>query len=147
MSQLEIDNYSNGLGNPSIQKLLFILTVHNQLPVNKLLEFSFLSESQLHLTLKKMMNINLVRRLTRGMYSLSEDQFVIKLKEAYLTKILDQINNKIIEIRELLKENDYERAFQLYKDIDLKFEPILNSHFSHLMNSISHEFLDRQLSQ
>lgn len=145
MSQVELNVLSKDLGNPSIQKLLFILTVYDQLPINKLLELSGLSESQLHLTIKKMLNIKLIKKITRGMYSLTDDQFMLRLKEAYKTKIVDDVNTKINEIWNYLKKNNLEESFNLFKEIDRFYGPILVTNFSYQLNSLSHEFLDKQI--
>ena len=141
---LPLDDLSKELGNPSIQKILMILSIYESLPITKLMELSELSESQLHLILARMLNVNLLKKLSRGIYALSEENFVVKLKDAYKTMMISKISSQIDEIQLLLKENCYDKALTNFKDLTKKYEPLLQTYFLFKMNALSHDFMDRQ---
>ena len=139
-----LNEFTKELGNPSIQKILMILTIYESLSVSRLMELSELSESQVHLILGRMLKINLLKKPSRGIYTLSDELFVTKLKDAYRTKIISNVSSQIDEIQLLLKKNSYEKALTYFKNLVKEYDPILQTHFLYKMNSLSHDFMDRQ---
>ena len=144
MQTLPIDELSKELGNPSIQKILMFLSIYESLSVSRLMELTELSESQLHLILTRMIKVNLLEKTSRGIYALSDEKFVAKLKEAYKSIIISNVSTQIDEIQSLLEENAYEKALTNFKELARKYEPILQTHFLFKMNALSHDFMDRQ---
>ena len=144
MQTLPLDDISKELGNVSIQKILMILSIHESLPIAKLLELSELSESQLHLILARMIKVNLLKKTSRGIYALSDENFVVKLKEAYKAMIISNVSSQINEIQTLLKENSYDEALAYFKELSKTYEPLLETYFAFKMNALSHDFMDRQ---
>lgn len=144
MQTSSLDDLTKELGNPSIQKILMFLSIYESLSVSKLMELTELSESQLHLILTRMINVNLLKKIFRGIYALSDEPYVAKLKEAYRSMIISNVSSQIDEIQKLLKENSYDKALTNFKELTRKYEPILQTHFLFKMNAISHDFMDRQ---
>ena len=144
MQSTSIEDFTKELGNPSIQKILMILSINESLSVSRLMELSELSESQVHLILGRMLKINLLKKPSRGIYTLSDELFVTKLKDAYRTKIISNVSSQLDEIQLLLKANSYEKALTHFKELVKKYNPLLQTHFLYKMNSLSHDFMDRQ---
>ena len=69
------ENLDMVLGNPSTQKILRLLSIHLLLSVQEIKSLSNISESQIHLTLKNMVESKLVKRSSRGVYELSQSAF------------------------------------------------------------------------
>lgn len=139
VSDKEIDAI---LGTPSAQTILRLLSIWDQLPLKEVQNKSELSESQVHATLKRLVDIHILHKVTKGLYSYSPDNFASLLKEAYKEKNIHHVNTRLTHINSLLKENKIEEAQQAYQNLITGYEPMLDTYFSHLMSALTHSFLE-----
>ena len=140
---LDPNTWDSIIGNPSTSRVIRFLTIHPVLSVKQLMDFIGISESQIHLILKNMTDINLVKRQSRGLYSLSQEKSATSLKEAYKSRLLEYLNQEIYEIQEQLKLDLLPEAKQRFRRMSELYQPLLKTHFKKVMSSLSHEFLDR----
>lgn len=139
--QFDWNHFDSIIGNPSSSKILRMLTINDKLSVKELIELTQISESQLHVLLKNLLEINILIKVSRGIYGFSDHVFAKSIKEAYLEIIREYLNNSIYNIQELLKRGEKESAFELLKELIQMYKPFLEREFSRIMASLSHEFM------
>lgn len=139
------ENLDMVLGNPSTQKILRLLSIHPQLSVQEIKSLSNISESQIHLTLKNMVESKLVKRSSRGVYELSQSAFTKLLQEAYISNSIELVNDEISNIQDLLKQKEYNHAREKYKILLTVYLPLLKKHFHFIMSGLAHEFMDSRV--
>ena len=137
--------FEEGLGNKSSQKIISLLTIWEMLSVEEIILKTGISRSQVHSCLKNLLNKRLLKRKSKGVYCLSNDNFMKLLREAYETKINQIINEKIHNIQKLIKNNEIEEAARLFKVVVAQYEPVLDRNFGLIISSLTHEFLDEIL--
>lgn len=138
----EVFHLENAIGTPSAQKVLLLLVTWPSLSIKDLISKSKLSKSQIHGTLKNLQHIGLVTAITRGQYSLENNKFSHLLQEAYIEKIIETLNKQIYVIKQLLKNNDLQKATELYDEIYSWYEPILKRNFSYILSSLANSFIE-----
>ena len=136
-----LNDFDTILGTPSAQKIIKFLVVWDKLSVKELAAKSSVSESQIHSSLKNLKAISLVEHESRGIYTLSDSPFSVKLKEAYYTGILEEINKKITSIKKLLKNNDLEQAKANFSLLKMQYDPFLKAHFLFIIDSLAKQIL------
>lgn len=141
------DELDSVLGSPISQKIVRFLSVHSQLSVKELVELTNLSESQIHLILNKMTDCRLVDRYRKGIYQLSNEPFAKSLKEAYLTKLIELINNETYIIHRKLREGRFEDARERFQTLARLYQPLLRTRFQFIMSGLAHDFIDRKIEQ
>lgn len=141
-SSASIEELPIALGTPSAQRIIISLVIWETLSLKELQKVAEISESQLHVIIKRLIISGIVKKEKRGIYTLGDESFVNILSKAYLEKIKHLINQKIYEIRSLLKKREIEIAFQTYNDLKENYQPVLSTYFSHILSSIAHSFLE-----
>lgn len=130
------------LGTPSSQIILRLLAVWENLSAKDIVIKSELSESQVFTTLNRLLSINVIEKVQKGIYQFDAGKFPQFLKQAYTERSINRINKIIYEITGHLRNDELNQAEEKYKDLMLFYEPLLKRNFSHLLSSISHSFLD-----
>ena len=130
------------LGTPSSQIILRLLAVWENLSAKDIVKISELSESQVFTTLNRLLSINVIEKVQKGIYQFDSGKFPQFLKQAYTERSINHINKIIYEITNHLKNDELILAEEEYKDLILFYEPLLKRNFSHLLSSLSHSFLD-----
>ena len=140
---LEFDwnHFDSIIGKPSSSKILRMLVINDKLSVKELKELTEISESQLHVLLRNLVEVNILMKITRGLYGFSNHPFAKLIKEAYLAIIREYLNNSIYNIQELIKKGEKEEAFEILKEIISIYKPLLERDFSRIMATLSHEFI------
>jgi len=134
--------FEEGLGSRSSQKIIALLTIWETLSVEDIILKTGISKSQVHVCLKNLLNNDLLKRKTKGIYTLSDSNFMNLLGKAYETKINQIISEKINEIQKLIKLNNYNQAELLFNALVDQYTPILDKNFGLIISSLSHEFID-----
>lgn len=139
--QFDWNHFDSIIGNPSSSKILRMLAINDKLSVKDLIELTQISESQMHVLLRNLVETNVLVKISRGIYSFSNRPFAISIKEAYVAIILEFISNTIYNIQELVKQGEKDKGFELLSDLIQLYKPLLESHFSRIMATLSHEFI------
>lgn len=130
------------LGTPSAQIILRLLAIWENLSSKDIITKSELSESQVFTTLNRLMSINVIVKVQKGIYTFESGKFPQNLKQAYTERSISHINKIIYEISNHLRNKELNQAEKEYKDLMNFYEPLLKRNFSHLLNSLSHSFLE-----
>lgn len=140
-SILDLNLFDSVIGNASSSKILRMFTIHEKLTVKELIDLTHISESQIHVLLRNLVEIKLLEKISRGLYGFSDLPYSNSIKEAYLSIVLEYINNSIYKIQELVKRDKKDDAFDIFDEILLIYAPLIKKHFSRILASLSHEFL------
>ena len=136
-------NFDSILGTPTSQQIIRLLSIWPELSVKELQEKTSLSETQIHNTLKNLISIDVVKKIKRGIYSLNTNSFTNSLKDAFISNTTEIINNKIYSILQKLKNGEREDAQNEFEVLVLLYNPLLETRFSKVMNSLAHSFLEK----
>ena len=113
------------LGTPSSQRLLRLLFCWEQLPIKEIINKSNLSESQVYNTLRNLESIGLVKTISRGIYTHTDSSFTIKLKEAYLSQLVQLIGKELHYLSSELDKLAYEQLDKRFTVLVALWEPLL----------------------
>ena len=130
------------LGTPSAQTILRLVAIWTDLSPKEIAHKTGFSDSQVYSTLAKLVQINVLVKAKRGLYHYSDDTFALSLRQAYIDRSISFINFSIYEIKSLLRSHKLDEAGSQYEKLISFFDPLLKSHFSHIMSSLSHSFLE-----
>ena len=138
-----IENIDSILGTPSAQRILRLLFCWGQLPASQLIKKSKLSESQVYNTLKNLESINIVETSSRGIYTYTKHDFSIKLKEAYLSQLIQLIGQSLHDLSSNLDKKSFNELDTEFTSLVTLWEPILDTHYPLKASSISGHILER----
>lgn len=119
-----------------------MLSVWDSLSSKDLILKSSSSESQVHLTLQRLIACDIVFKKSRGIYSLQNNSFTTRLADAYREQIKEFIDSKIYTIYQLLEEKQFDKADNELQTLELLYQPMLTNFFSHQLSGVSHILLD-----
>ena len=130
------------LGTASSQRILRILACWNSLSVNELSQKTNISLSQTHLTLKNLEKTNILKKITRGVYSYAENSFAQLLKQAYLSKCEEIVGKELYDLSKLMDHVAKEVFFERYKSLLDLWLPIIESKSKFQLSSLAESVLD-----
>ena len=145
------DQIENVLGTPTSQKIIRLLVVWKSLNVQDLAEKSRISKPQIHTTMRKLKDQNMVVSPSRGSYTITDTPFMNLLKKAYYIRIVELINQQLYTVNKLLRvekgsetvnTENIEKAHEIYNYLVQQYNPILRESFKQQLNSLSHQFID-----
>lgn len=138
-----IGEYEKALGKPSAQKIITLLTCWNSLSLKEIIQKTGLSESQVHNTLKSLIELNIILKKSRGIYAISNSKFAKHLKTAYEDIIKQTTGNILFDISKNIDTLPLSELETKWKDLIDQFEPFLKEHFSNQLSSLSSHIIDR----
>jgi len=137
------EHFDSILGTPSSQNILRLLFCWGQLPVKKLVKKSNLSESQVYNTIRSLESVGLVESVSRGIYSYTKNDFSLKLKEAYISQLIQIIGQQLHEISTNIDIIDIKSLDNKFSTLVTLWEPILDGYYALKVSSIAGHILER----
>lgn len=138
-----LEDLESSLGTPSAQKILSLLVCWDDLTVREIVKKSQLSESQVHVTLRGLEQQEVVKKLRRGVYALSDAKFPTKLREAYLANIDQVIGRTLHELTKKLDELSPSQIAETLEVLITQWDPLVQENYKWKLSSLSEYIVDR----
>jgi transcriptional antiterminator len=139
----ELKNVERSFGTPSAQKIIQILTCWETVTVKQLSEITELSESQIHATLQSLIEADIVKRESRGNYTLSDSPFAQELKVAYnalLERVLGKfMHNLTTRLDDMSPDEISTRLDYMIK----RWKPMMEKLYRSKLSSLAEYIIDR----
>ena len=140
---LQTETIDSILGTPSSQKILRLLYCWGQLSVKELISKTNLSESQIYNTLRSLESVNLVETVNRGLYSYTKNTFSMKLKEAYVSHLIQIIGKELHYLSSNIDKEDWKTIDERFTNLVTLWKPLLESNYPLKTSSLAGHILER----
>jgi predicted transcriptional regulator len=137
------NNLDRILGTPSAQNIIRTLACWERLPVRALIEKTHLSESQIHATLKNLIQIGIVTSPSRGYYQFAQTEVVRKIQEAYTSILIQAVGEELYKIMKTTNEYTPEDLTAILGKLQEKWGPIIQNHYSRMFSSLVETMIDQ----
>lgn len=127
--QIDLRDYESKLGTPSSQKILNILICWKILPIKEIIELSGLSDSQVYLTIKNLETLYIVKQESRGIYSLTENQYTLNLEKAYTSILNRMIGQRLHYLSKNYEKMDLDDYVDELVELNRKWGPLVRKNF------------------
>lgn len=131
------------LGNLSVQRIFFTLASWEKLAVTDIITKTELSESIIHQSLKKMAEINLVEKVSRGIYSLNITPSTEYLKKFYSQLLIEYVGGELSQISNNLDTLPIEESSAQLDQLLFKWQPVVEEHYSFRVASLVETIINR----
>lgn len=131
-----IEYLEKTLGTPSAQKILRFLVCWERLPYRDLIVKSGLSESNVYATLRKLQQSGVVTSEVRGIYQLSEDEFIQTYKAAYSVLIKRIISQNLYDISKQIDLVSPEKITDQLLSLRDSYKPFIDRYYSKKFSSL-----------
>lgn len=131
-----IEYLEKTLGTPSAQKILRFLVCWEKLPYRDLIVKSGLSESNVYATLRKLQQSGVVTSEVRGIYQLSEDEFIQTYKAAYSVLIKRIISQNLYDISKQIDLVSPEKITDQLLSLRDSYKPFIDRYYSKKFSSL-----------
>jgi predicted transcriptional regulator len=143
----ELDNLNQFMGTPSAQKIFQLLVCWETLPINEIITKTRISESQTYSTLKNLEKIELVIKKSRGIYTLTQNKFVVMLKDAYVAKLEQFIGKQLYHISKNLDKWTIDEIKDIWAPLLEQWAPLLNKNHAQKVSSIAGHIYDKIMQE
>lgn len=120
-----------------------ILFCWGQLSTKTLIKKSQLSESQVYNTLKNLEGIGLVVSVERGIYTYSKSPFANKLKDAYISHLVQIIGKELYNISSELDTLPFNVLDKQFSMLVKLWEPLLDEYYRLKASSLAGHILEK----
>lgn len=131
------------LGNLSVQRIFFTLASWEKLAVTDIIAKTELSESIIHQSLKKMAEINLIEKVSRGIYSLNITPSTECLKKFYLQLLIEYVGGELFQISKNLDTLPIEESSAHLDQLLFKWQPVVEEHYPFRVSSLVETIINR----
>ena len=139
----ELKNVERSFGTPSAQKTIQILACWETVTVKQLSEITELSESQIHATLQSLIDADIVKRESRGNYTLADSPFAQEMKVAYsalLERVLGKfMHNLTTHLDDISPDEISTRLDYMLK----RWKPMMEKLYRSKLSSLAEYIIDR----
>jgi predicted transcriptional regulator len=139
----ELDNLEKKIGTPSAQKIIPTLACWENLSAQQLSSITELSESQVHATLQNLIEIEIVVRESRGIYSLSSNSFTQSLKNAYIEKIERVLGKFMYNLSNSLESTEPDEVAEKISYMMERWKPMMERLYRTKLSSLAEYLIDK----
>ena len=140
-----LEKFASILGTASTQKLFNIMVCWEKLTVKELIEKVGVSETQIYTILKNLESIGIIRKISRGVYGLTNNTFTNLLRDAYSENLKRILGSELYRISDIIEGEKSESAIRQFANLIQNWEPFLKKYFSHQISSMGENIIDSVL--
>lgn len=141
-NELSIDKV---FGTLSAQRIFFTLAIWEQLAVTDIIAKTKLSESQIHQTLKKLIEIQMVEKVSRGVYALTKNAATEHLKKFYSQLLIEHIGGELHKLSKSIDTQPIEAVSVQLNALLLQWKPLIEQHYSFRVSSLVEAIIDKSV--
>jgi hypothetical protein len=131
------------LGHLSTQRIFFTLVTWEKLTSNDIIAKTELSDSIIFQTLKSLTALNLVKKVSRGYYSLNTTPSTEHLKKFYLQILIEFVGGEIYKLSKNIETHPIEESSRQFDELLLKWQPIVEEHYSFRVSSLAEAIISK----
>lgn len=124
------DNIIDTLGTLSAQKIFFTLTAWERLSALELSAKTKLSESAIHQSLNRLKEVDLVEKVSRGVYSLKKSPKTEHLKNFCLEHLFEHVGQELYDISKSIGVDPIEDVEARLDEVLQQWKPIIDNKYS-----------------
>ena len=132
-------------GTLSAQRIFFTLATWENLAVTDIITKTKLSESQIHQTLKKLSDIHMIEKVSRGVYALSKNSATEYLKKFYSHLLIEHVGSELYKLSKSVDTQPIEDVSTQLNELLLQWRPLMEEHYSHRLSSLVESILDKSV--
>ena len=132
-------------GTHSAQRIFFTLSIWEKLAVSDIITKTKLSESQIHQTLKKLSDIHMIEKVSRGIYALSKNSATEYLKKFYSHFLIEHVGSELYKLSKSIDTQPIEDVSTQLNELLLQWEPLIEEHYSYRVSSLVESILDKSV--
>lgn len=138
-----IEELDKILGTPSAQRVFRILVCWGKLSLKEIVARSNFSESQVHLTLTHLEKAQIVKKESRGIYTLTNVPFVHSLKRAYTELLITRVGMKVYRLSKEMENLTPVEVGDRLDNLIFHWQPILEQNYRLKLSSLVNYSLNR----
>jgi len=132
-------------GTLSAQRIFFTLAVWEKLAVSDIIAKTKLSESQIHQTLKKLSNVQMVEKVSRGVYALTKTTTTEHLKKFYSQLLIEHVGEELYRLSKSIDTQPIEAVSVQLNALLLQWKPLIDQHYSFRVSSLVEAIIDKSV--